>query len=122
MPLRINGDAADLTENPVVRQWLWPGRIDRKGRNVTGMGCARKRWRADQHGRGYAGRNGFGKTCDGAEPITAMLLGVIKSSRSFVAGFPAWRSVNSAEVRESIARNAQNDRVKESRRRPRKRL
>jgi hypothetical protein len=37
------------------------------------MGCARKRWRADQHGRRYAGRNGFGKTCDGAEPITAML-------------------------------------------------
>src|SRR4030088_1730782 len=62
MPLRIDGDAADLTENPVVRQWLWPGRIDRKGRNVTGMGCARKRWRADQHGRRYAGRNGFGKT------------------------------------------------------------
>src|SRR5690349_2987009 len=36
MALPIDGDAADLAEDPVVRQRLWPGRVDREGRDVAG--------------------------------------------------------------------------------------
>jgi hypothetical protein len=46
--LPIGGDAADLADDPVVRQPLWPGRIDRKGRDLAGL--CRARQRADQDG------------------------------------------------------------------------
>jgi hypothetical protein len=35
--LAVDGDAADLAEDPVVRQRFWPGRIDREGRDVAGV-------------------------------------------------------------------------------------
>src|SRR3954467_12206251 len=43
MALPVDGNAADLAENPVVRQRLWPGSIHRKGRNVAGGRRNRKR-------------------------------------------------------------------------------
>ena len=33
----VDGDAADLAEDPVVRQRFWPGRVDREGRDVAGV-------------------------------------------------------------------------------------
>jgi hypothetical protein len=36
MALPVDGNAADLPEDPVVRQRFWPGRIDGEGRNVAG--------------------------------------------------------------------------------------
>ena len=35
--LGIDGDAADLAEDPVVRQRLWPGRIDGESRDIAGV-------------------------------------------------------------------------------------
>jgi len=43
MALGIRGDAADLADDPVVRQRFWPGRVDRKGRNLAGARRLRDR-------------------------------------------------------------------------------
>jgi hypothetical protein len=47
MALPVDGDAADLTEDPVVRQLLRPGGIDREGWYFAGRGNIRKR---EDHG------------------------------------------------------------------------
>jgi hypothetical protein len=38
--LRVDGDAGDLAKEPVVRQRLWPERIDFELRRLTGRGAA----------------------------------------------------------------------------------
>jgi hypothetical protein len=43
VPLPIDRDAADLTEDPIVRELLRPGGIDCEGRDVAGCRNIRKR-------------------------------------------------------------------------------
>src|SRR5436190_18960646 len=59
MALRIDSDAADLAEDPVVRQRLWPGRIDGEGRDVGGVRRSRRR---NKHCSGEAGSEGSGES------------------------------------------------------------
>jgi hypothetical protein len=93
MSFGIGRDAADLAENPVVRQWLWPGRIDRKGRNFAGMGEPRQRGRGDQDGGGddnrHRVREGAQSSKTGGDRVsaTARCIGVMASSRILSFGF-----------------------------------
>ena len=72
MALPIDGDAADLAEDPVVRQRLWPGRVDRESRDLAALRGTRKRRRTDQPGGRNQDRNGSAKPCRGADRIGAM--------------------------------------------------
>src|SRR5216684_805980 len=96
MTLPVDGDAANLAENPVVGQWLWPGRIDREGRNLAGMSVAWQRGRADQRGGGDEDGGGSGNAMlhrrHGILPYFSLRV------------FSAWRAVNSGEAWESIGR------------------
>src|SRR4030095_15833449 len=86
MPLRIDGDAADLAEQPVVRQRLWPRRVAVEGRDVTGM---RGRRRRGKHDSGEAGSNGSGESQASARALRRHeCLPMI-----FLGGCPAWKAV-----------------------------
>src|SRR2546423_9327997 len=75
----VDGDAADLTEYPVIRQRLWPGRIDRKDRNLARISgtrqrrCAEQRCGCDDDRSFLAERGFFAETCDGPVPTAAKL-------------------------------------------------
>src|SRR5215472_1621282 len=53
--LPVDGDAADLADDPVVRQRLWPGGVDRKGGDVGGRSDLGKSGERD--GRGENGES-----------------------------------------------------------------
>ena len=63
-PFAIDGDAADLAEDPVVGQRFWPGRIDREGRDIAGLRGERRR--CNEHCSGEAGGDGLEKILAGA--------------------------------------------------------
>jgi hypothetical protein len=88
--LRIHREAADLPDDPVVRQLLRPGRIDREGRDIAGVGCA-----------GAAMRAEVKRIKKDLKRQLRLGIGVMASSRFLPRVLPAWRPVNSGEVRES---------------------
>jgi len=63
MALPIDGDAADLSHDPVVGQLLRPGRIHRESRDFAGGSRAGQE---AERRRGGAKGDGFGETSDGA--------------------------------------------------------
>ena len=102
MSLPVDGNAADLTHDPVVGQLFRPGRIDRKGRDVAGVGGARGRGRGDQDTCRDADGKNAGKAC--SSPMAAMLRrfhGVLP--RFCGCDFFRLREINRAEGGESIA-------------------
>src|SRR5258707_559374 len=68
----VGGNAADLSDGPVVRQRLWPGGIDREGRDVAGTSGARQRGQAEQDGGSEGDGNGSGKTGNRTVSVIAM--------------------------------------------------
>src|SRR5262245_36404393 len=63
MALRVHRDAADLAEDPVVRQRLWPGGVDGEGGDVAGV---RGSWCCNEHCSGEAGGSDFAEMLAGA--------------------------------------------------------
>jgi hypothetical protein len=72
VPLPVDRDAADLAEDPVIRQRLWPGRLDREGRDFAGASRGRKRGHTDQHRGGKAGKKRFEAAGRGKDRVRAI--------------------------------------------------
>src|SRR5687768_15522424 len=102
MAFGIDGDAADLAEHPVVRQRLWPGGIDREGRDVAGSGRAGKCGDTDQRGGCENGGNGSGKTCNRTVLIVAIWHRYPPAC--LACGSPACREVNDSRSAKSMLR------------------
>src|SRR3954454_6175690 len=120
MSLPVHGDAADLPEDPVVRQWLWPGCFDRKSRDVASVSGRRKRGRCDQNrGPDQKGKRSA-KTCGtcAANAILNRRHGILPCY--FVAVFAAYAGQSTVARFGSQLWDA-HDRCLNSRHRPRTR-
>jgi hypothetical protein len=87
MVLPVDGDAADLAEDPVVRQRLRPGRVDRKGRDIAGLRGAWQRRCADQCSSCDTGGNGSGESVTAGVGRARLNIRILASSLDFIGGF-----------------------------------